>query len=274
MSTDHGGEPNQDAGGPVSAHPGEDQRSLRAAVRSLRSAVPTTSTSELHEFTRHYPLLRGGLVAPWVLPILVLSGVKSGLVTTGWPSSFIAATALAVVLTVAARAGYARRYGRIRRRLDDRRLVGWTAALIAIPSLAVAMSALGGLWAPLAPAFGLRGVLLGAAILLWCRVALRALGSRGPLGVRWYGLALIAVGLLPLGWLDPLDGRHPFTQLGAMSAMAAGLLAVLAVSGHRAFGPGSTGGPEDDPDGRDGPGLAMSGRPDDGAAPWTGGPHR
>ena len=191
---------------------------------------------DAHRLTRAFPLLQGLKVLPWAVPVTVFWGVKSGAWTDGWPVSFWVAVGAAALASLAAHLYYRRTYGRVRRRLDDRRFIGWSVLMIAVPALVVVMSALGGLRAPVLPAFGVRGVLFGAAVLVAYQVVFGALGRLGPLAIRWYGVLLVVVGAMPAGWLPGLDGRHPMTWLGAMSLMFAGLLVVTGVSGHRTIG--------------------------------------
>ena len=215
--------------------PNGDRRCKVEAIASPWARGEGDGPRQLHQFTRAYPLLQGLRILPWAAPVLVFWGVKSGTWTQGWPRSFWIAVAAAAVASLGAHVHYRRAYGQVRRRLDDRRFIGWSVLIVVVPALLVAMSALGGLRAPLLPAFGLRGALFGAAVFIAYLVVFGPLGSTGPVAIRWYASALMVMACLPVGWLPGLDGRHPMTWLGAMSLMFAGLVMVAGVSGHRAL---------------------------------------
>lgn len=194
------------------------------------------SRSRLARFTRIYPLLQGYTLLPWLVPMVTLLLIDTGVVRGGWVLLLFAASlVLAVLGQRDVGRWYERTYGLVRQqgaKVRSFAFFGLTLFGFALlPPLLVRYAGVpDGL-------FGWRGVLHWPW--LWTGVVLvgTAFALRPHLSfVAVFGALVAAMASLPLGeWLGTPDGRHLFYGLAASRTLGFALVLGYAISAHGAL---------------------------------------
>lgn len=186
-------------------------------------------------FTRYYHELQGYTLVPWALPMVLFWGSEAGVLRGDWWLwAFVASLLAAGVATWSIGRWYARNYGRVRRRgdrLTRKALIG-AAVLLGMVLLLAGLGLNGGGFGP---------VDMAGHPIAWLAVAVGVGWSLMELRTRsltshnlWWAIALTAVGLAPLGWLEAFDG-HPLNADGASVGIATFVVLVVGVNSHRAL---------------------------------------
>jgi hypothetical protein len=203
-------------------------------MTAARASAP--SRSRLARFTRIYPLLQGYALLPWLLPMVALLLMDTGVVRGGWTLLlFGVSLVLAWLEQRAVSRWYERTYGLVRQqgvKFGSFAFLGmFLVGFWLLPPLLVRYAGVpDGL-------FSWRGVLHWPW--LWVGVTLvgAAFALRPHLSfVAVFGALLATTASLPLGeWLGTSDGRHLFYGFAAGRTLGFALILGYAFSAHGAL---------------------------------------